>query len=465
MDGQKIFENQRNFFRSTARLLSVSDRLKTLRKIDRWIIANEAAIMDALYADFRKPAPETLLSEIKLVRDEIRTARQGLRTWARPSTQPSPLPFFGTRSQIIRQPKGPALIIGAWNYPFTLTLGPCISALAAGCTVVIKPSEKAPATSRLIAEMMQELFDSEYLVVVEGGISTAQVLLQQPWGHIFFTGSKQVGKVVMAAAAQQLSSVTLELGGENPVIIHKSAHLKDAARQLIWGKFFNAGQTCIAPNHLFVDRLVYDRFQQVLKATLSDMYGNPSSTASSDLACMVDGEHFSRMQLLIQQARKEGAKILVEGLQDADRFYLGPTLIADVPVEHPLVQEEVFGPVLSLIPYDNPAFVWEQIDRQDPALALYIFARDRSFIQQTIDRTTAGTTAVNTVNIQFAQPNLPFGGVGKSGTGKAHGRYGYMLFTHPRALIRKGPLGVMNLIFPPYTRFKRKLIRLVYRWL
>lgn len=465
MNAQKIFENQLLYFQSVARLHTVSDRLKTLRKIDQWIVAHEAAIIEALKADFQKPLSETLLSEIKLVRDEIKTARKGLRQWARPVMQPSPLTFFGTRSTIVRQPKGPSLVIGAWNYPFTLSLGPCISAIAAGCTVVVKPSEKAPATSRLIKSMTEELFDPAYIAAVEGGIPETQSLLEQPWGHVFFTGSKRVGKIVMAAAAQHLSSVTLELGGENPVLIHRSANLKDAARQIVWGKFLNAGQTCIAPNHLFVDRAIYDRFQPLLQEAVADLYQREIAHPLTDQACLIDEDHYERMQDLLQQATQAGATFLVQGQSIPEERYLGPTILKDVPADSPVVQQEVFGPILSLLPYDNVQEVYQQIDRQDPALALYIFAREQRFIKDTIDRTTAGTTVVNTVNLQFAQPHLPFGGVGSSGMGKAHGRYGYEVFTHPRAVIKKGQLGVTNLIFPPFTPLKQKIIRFVYRWL
>lgn len=443
--------------------MSVAERLANLRKIERWIASHEALIIAALTEDFRKPAPETLLSEVKLVRDEIKTAQQGLRSWARPQTVAAPLTFFGTRSQVVREPKGPALIIGAWNYPFTLSVGPCISAIAAGCTVVIKPSEKAPATSKLIADMMADLFDPAYVTVVQGGVTETQQLLDLPWGHIFFTGSKRVGALVMAAAAKHLTPVTLELGGENPVLIHRSAALKDAARQLVWGKFFNGGQTCIAPNHLFVDRAIYAPFQAALIEALKELHA--AEPDALPMACMIDRAHYDRMLQLIAQAESAGANILVRGEQQPADAYIGPTIITDIGTDHPLVQEEVFGPILSLLPYDDPTTVWAQIDRQDAALALYIFARDRRFIADTIAHTTAGTTVVNAVNIQFAQPNLPFGGVGKSGHGKAHGEYGFAAFSHERTIIRRGPFSVTNLIFPPYTPAKQRLIRWVYRWL
>lgn len=269
----------------------------------------------------------------------------------------------------------------------------------------------------------------------------------------------------MAAAAQHLSSVTLELGGENPVLIHRSANLKDAARQIVWGKFLNAGQTCIAPNHLFVDRAIYDRFQPLLQEAVADLYQREIAHPLTDQACLIDEDHYERMQDLLQQATQAGATFLVQGQSIPEERYLGPTILKDVPADSPVVQQEVFGPILSLLPYDNVQEVYQQIDRQDPALALYIFAREQRFIKDTIDRTTAGTTVVNTVNLQFAQPHLPFGGVGSSGMGKAHGRYGYEVFTHPRAVIKKGQLGVTNLIFPPFTPLKQKIIRFVYRWL
>lgn len=464
MDAKKIFTAHSDFFQSHARLLSVSERKKSLRKIDRWIVSHEGAIIESLRQDFRKPEPETLLSEIKMVRDELSLIRQSLASWARPKTTPNPLTLIGSRSQVYWQPKGPALIIGAWNYPFTLTIGPLLGAIAAGCTAVVKPSELAPATSQLVADLVADCFDPNYITVVQGGIPETQALLEQPWGHIFFTGSKRVGRIVMEAAAQNLSSVTLELGGENPVLIDKSANLSAAAAQLVWGKFFNAGQTCIAPNHLFIDRAVYDDFLEALQTALTELYAREKNQPGTDVACLIGASHYQRMQQLLSDAEAQGAQVVVKGQQQSNANYFGPTIVKEVPLNSPLVQEEVFGPILSCIPYDDIQTVYDHIDSQDAALALYVFARNRRFIDQVIAHTTAGTTVVNTVNIQFANPHLPFGGVGKSGVGKGHGWYSYAAFSHPRAVVRQGPLALNRWIFPPYTPAKERVVRWLYRW-
>lgn len=463
MDGQKIFEDQQHFFYRSSRHFSVKERLKWLQTIDQWIVQHEAAIIDALAADFNKPPAETRLSEIKLVRDEIRLIRQSLPTWTRPQRVPTPLSLLGTSTQIVRQPKGPALIIGAWNYPFTLTIGPLLSAIAAGCTAVVKPSEMAPATSRLVAQLTGTCFDPSHITTVEGGIPETQDLLEQPWRHIFFTGSRKVGKIVMAAAAKHLSGITLELGGENPVIIHRSANIKHTAEQLVWGKFFNGGQTCIAPNHLFVDSAVYDDMKRALQDAVKRLY---QEQTRAHMACLINEAHYHRMETRIEEAINEGARWLVSGDKDPATHFMGPSILTDVPLHSRLIQEEIFGPVLSLIPYDDVDDILPAIDRQEPALALYVFGRHRAFIQKIINSTTAGTTVVNSVNIQFANPHAPFGGVGGSGMGKGHGRYGFEAFTHPRTVVRQSRwVAPVKFIFPPYTKSKQRLIRWMIKWL
>jgi aldehyde dehydrogenase (NAD+) len=359
--------------------------------------------------------------------------------------------MLGTKARIIPEPKGTALIIAPWNYPVGLSLGPLVSALAAGCAVVLKPSELAPASAAVIADIVGEALPEDLVRVVQGGVEVSTQLLEQPFDHIFFTGSPRVGKIVMAAAAKHLASVTLELGGKSPVIVGPGADLKKAAKMIAWGKFANAGQTCIAPDHVFVAKQIEAPFLAELKAAIAKMYGKTEEAqhASRDLARIINPDHFARLTEMIAEAEAEGARPLTGGASKPESRYIAPTVMMGTDPSMKLEQEEIFGPVLPVIPFTDPDEVLARIEAGPKPLALYIFERDRSLIDRLRRASTSGAVGINIALAHYLHPNLPFGGIGNSGLGAAHGHYGFLAFSHERAVLenRFAPLGML---MPPY---------------
>jgi aldehyde dehydrogenase (NAD+) len=374
-----------------------------------------------------------------------------------------------TSAWIEYQPRGRSLIIAPWNFPLNLCFGPLVSALAAGNTVILKPSEMTPAVSVVMAEIIAATFPPDEVALFEGSLPTSQVLLDLPFDHIFFTGSPAVGKVVMAAAAKNLTSVTLELGGKSPVILDETADLRLAAEALMWGKFTNCGQTCVAPDHVFVHESVKDGFVAECRKVLAERYGaTPAEQRKSPhFTRVINQRHTQRVAALLQEAQAKGANLLTGGEVDIASCYVAPTLIDQVPLDASIMSEEIFGPVLPLIPYRDVDAVVRQINAGHKPLALYIWSRNSERTRQILQKTSSGGVAINHCVLHYAHGNLPFGGVNNSGIGNAHGHFGFKAFSHERALLKSGPIMMAKMFFPPYTDTKKKLIRLTVdslRW-
>lgn len=423
---------------------TAAERIGKLRRLERALFARRDEIRAALWNDYRKPAAEVDLSEIYPVVGEIRHARRRLKRWMAPHRVGAPLALLGSRSRIVYQPKGVVLIISPWNFPFNLSLGPLVSAVAAGNCVILKPSEMTPNASACMKRILGEVFEENEVAVIEGDAGVSEALLRKKFDHIFFTGSPRVGRIVMKMAAEHLTSVTLELGGKSPVIVDRSANLDEAAKKIAWGKFFNSGQICIAPDYLLVDERIRAPFMEKLRAAV-DAMGNGSR------GVLVNEQHAARLRGLVGQPG-----------QDRD---MPPTIVEDVTPESPVMQQEIFGPILPMLTYRSIDDALGIIDAREHPLVLYVFSRSKQFVRDIIDRTRAGGTVVNDTLIHFYQLNLPFGGVGESGVGKSHGWFGFEAFSNARGVLEQPtPLSTIQLLYPPYTRFKQKLIDLTLRY-
>lgn len=441
------------------------ERAAKLRRLAAEIEARRGAVEAALLADFRKPPAETELSELHLVLTEIRHAARHVGRWMRPRRVGTPALLAGTRSTVRPEPRGVALVLSPWNYPFNLALAPVVGAVAAGCCVVLRPSEKTPRTAAVIAEIVAASFPPEEVAVVRGGVPVAEVLLELPWDHVFFTGSARVGRRVMAAAAEHLASVTLELGGRSPAVVDRTADVARAARRIAWGRFLNAGQSCVAPNHVLVHAERERDLLDALAEAVREMYGATEAErrASPDLARIVDDAAWARLDGMIRDAVAAGARVEVGGETEAETRYVAPTVLSGVADGSPAMREEVFGPVLPVLAYRTEEEARARIRAQPRPLALYLFSEDRAWTERMIAGTSAGGTCVNDVALQFGNPELPFGGVGESGTGSYHGEHGFLAFSHLRAVVVQR-WGLSDLLHPPFERTARRwLSRLMRR--
>jgi len=452
---QQAFDAQRD----TAlrlRQSTVAERKAKIMKLRDAVLANQEAIVQAGWADFRKPAAEVDLTEVLPVVAEANDALRNLKSWMKPKgVWPSRM-MVGTKGYMQYEPKGRCLIISPWNYPVNLSLGPLVSAIAAGNTAIIKPSEMTPNAAAVISKIVREVFDPSEVTVIEGDAPVAQALLELPFDHLFFTGSPAIGKVVMAAAAKHLTSVTLELGGKSPTIVDETADIELAAKNILWAKFTNNGQTCIAPDHIFVHERVREAFVAACASKLKEVYGeNPQR--SDSLARVVNSRHTGRIGSLLQDAVARGAKVLAGGQTDLNDSYIAPTLLGDIPNDALIMQEEIFGPLLPVITFSRLDEVIARINAEPKPLALYMWSRNEANIQQVMQQTTSGGACINHCVVQFLHGNLPFGGVNNSGIGSAHGHHGFKAFSHERAVVRTRIM-LARMFFPPYTPLTRKLI-------
>ncbi|MEM9558500.1 MAG: aldehyde dehydrogenase family protein [Acidobacteriota bacterium] len=446
---------------------SAVDRVRKIRRIQRWVESHQAEILEAGRADFGKPPTEVELTEIWPVLQEAKHAAAHLADWMEPRRVRPSLALAATRSWVVPEARGMALIISPWNYPLNLTLCPLISALAAGCCVVLKPSEMTPAHSALLRRLVEELFEPDEVALFEGDAEVAQALLEKPFDHVFFTGSSSIGKRVMAAAAEHLASVTLELGGKSPVIVDESAQLGDAVAKIAWGKWANSGQTCIAPDYVLVPRARHDDFVARLVRKVERFYGSSPAQRrqSPDLARIVNHRHFERLRALYDKTVALGARTAIGGDFDAEQRYVAPTVLTEVDPASPAMQQEIFGPILPIVPYDSLDEVVELVRSREKPLALYIFSTDKAVVRRLLADTSAGGSCVNDVALHFLHPRLPFGGVNHSGHGASHGEAGFREFSHHRAVLRHHRLSALKLMAPPYKRLARLLAKLTVRWL
>ncbi len=375
----------------------------------------------------------------------------------------TPLALLGSSSWVRYEPKGVCLIISPWNFPINLTFGPLVSAIAAGNTVILKPSELTPNAAAVMKKIVSAVFPENEVALVEGEVEVAQELLKLPFNHIFFTGSPKVGKLVMQAAAQHLASVTLELGGKSPTIVDETANLKAAARKIAWGKFLNAGQVCISPDYLLVQESVKARFLELLQEQIQAMFTS-SPSESDSYARIVNARHYQRLLSYLEEAREKGSSVISTEEADKGENYIPPTLVTDPPEDSTLMEEEIFGPILPVKSFQDLPEVIAYLNQKEKPLALYIYSKSKKSVNQIISNTRAGATCINNNVLHYANHNLPFGGSNNSGLGKSHGFYGFKAFSNERAVLKQHTPGAMELLFPPYTQLKKRIAKLTLKW-
>jgi aldehyde dehydrogenase (NAD+) len=442
IDIETLLPEQRRFF-ATGQTRDLQFRLTQLSKLQTAIIANQDQIVAAVQADLGR-APFEAYFEIAVLKD-IQLAIKQLKNWTKPRKMPAVIEVFPAKAWIEPQPLGVALIIGAWNYPFDLIISPLVGAIAAGNCAILKPSEHSPHTATVIADLIRSIFDPSYVAVIIGDAQVGQRLLQSKFDHIFFTGSTNVGKMVMAAAAQYLTSVTLEMGGKSPCIVDRSARLDIAAKRIAWGKFINAGQTCLAPDYLLVDRRIKSEFMACLITAIQELYGEDPAK-NPDFGRIVNQQQFDRLTSLLTSG-----KVVLGGQSNAPERYLAPTVLDEVGWDDLVMAEEIFGPILPVLTYDQlDEVIREIVDRPKP-LALYIFAQDESVQSQILAATSSGSVCINDTVMQWTIPNLPFGGVGDSGIGSYHGKASFDTFSHYRGVLKRSMFLDLKWRYAPYT--------------
>lgn len=437
---------------------NINFRKEILIKLLNTVIIHENEIIQALHDDFKKPAFESVLTETSQVVLELKHVIKNMKKWAKPRRVFPSLLNFPSKDYIYKEPYGKVLIIAPWNYPFQLALYPLISAVAAGNQVVVKPSELTPKTSEIIVKIIHKVFDKNHVEVVEGGIEVSQKLLSERWDYIFFTGSVAVGKIVAKAAAKNLTPVTLELGGKNPCIIDETANLKLAAKRIVWGKFVNAGQTCIAPDYILIQKNMKKHFVNFLKEEITKAYGeNPEE--SPDFARIINAKNWQRLVDLI-----EPEKVVFGGESNPKDNYISPTLVEETSLDSPIMQEEIFGPILPILTYKKESEIAAVISRFEKPLALYVFSENPGFQKRIIQNYSFGGGCVNDTIIHFANKRLPFGGVGHSGIGAYHGNLSFDTFSHQKSIVKKANWLDLPLRYAPYQD-KLATIRKILKWL
>jgi aldehyde dehydrogenase (NAD+) len=459
---KRIFELQLAN-RQPMRDTSATQRIGRLRKLQNAILANRTELETALHSDLKKPVLETGLTEIYQVTTEIKHACDHLHDWLKPKRVPNPAVFLGSQAEIRYEPKGVALIISPWNYPFQLAMSPLVSSIAAGNCTIVKPSEMSSHTSAFIKNLIAQTFPEEEVAVIEGDHTVSTALLELPFHHIFFTGSPAVGKIVMQAAAKHLASVTLELGGKSPVIVDDSCDLGEAARKIAWGKFLNAGQTCVAPDYLLISENRRADFVEKVKAEITKFYGNAAE--SPDYCKIINSKHHTRITGLIQDAIANGAHLEAGNPDQKQNGFLAPTILTNVPPDSAIMQEEIFGPVLPVLTYKDTEEAIQIVNSRQKPLALYIFSRDDALIERILQRTSSGGVCINEVAVQFGNVELPFGGANHSGTGNSHGFFGFKAFSHERAVLKQPRFGAITFFYPPYTKWMKKLLDWTIKYL
>ncbi|WP_296622517.1 aldehyde dehydrogenase family protein [Marivirga sp.] len=459
---QKIFDAQKDNYLQVGST-TASQRRAKLKKLHQTIEDYRPQIKEAMYQDYRKHPSEVDLTEVYPITSEIKHARRKLGNWMGKHSVSTPIALLGSSSHVRYEPKGMVLIISPWNFPFNLTFGPLVSAIAAGNSVIIKPSEMTPHSSALMVKLLAEVFDQNEVAVIEGGKDTSTELLALKFNHIFFTGSPNVGKIVMAAAAKHLTSVTLELGGKSPTIVDKTADLKMAARRVAWGKYLNNGQVCIAPDYVYVHESKKAEFVEEVNKAIANFYTETASDESS-YSRIVNQKHFDRIKSYVDDAVDKGAKVESGGKFDSSQNYISPTVMTDVSNESKLMTNEIFGPIMPIFTFKDLDEAIDQINSREKPLALYIFSKSNKKINYILKNTRAGGGCINHTSVQFFNTNLPFGGSNNSGIGKGHGYAGFKSFSNARGILRQHIPNAVELLLPPYTKFTQKLIDLTIKW-
>ncbi len=446
----EITSTQKSFFKS-GKTLDVSFRVQQLKKLKEAIVSREDAIHEALYKDLKKSTPEAYITETGLVVKEIEEAIAKTHKWAKPRKVKTPLFFAPGASKIHPEPYGTVLIIAPWNYPFQLMFSPLVGAICAGNTVVCKPSECAPHTGAIIKEIIESIYPPEYIAVVEGGIPESTALLKERWDYIFFTGSTHVGRIVYQAAAKHLTPVTLELGGKSPCIVDSNIHLENTARRIVWGKFMNVGQTCIAPDYLLVKKDIKDALLEKIQEKITQFYtDNPQE--SEDYGRIINERNFDRLVSLIDQK-----KVIFGGKTDRGDKYISPTIMDGVTRDDDIMQQEIFGPLIPVIEYDSIDEAIDFVNAGEKPLALYIFTKDTSLSDRVLKECPSGGGCVNDTVVHIGNPNLPFGGVGESGIGAYHSEASFDTFSHNKSVLHKSPSIDLDVRYAPWGKNYSKL--------
>ncbi|MCG1426860.1 aldehyde dehydrogenase [Staphylococcus epidermidis] len=451
------FNNSKAFF-NTHKTKNLKFRKQQLKLLSKNIKNHENELLDALYKDLGKSKVEAYATEIGMLLKSIKLMRKELKNWSKTKQTDTPLYLFPTKSYIKKEPYGTVLIIGPFNYPVQLVFEPLIGAIAAGNTAIVKPSELTPHVAIVIKDIIEDTFDEAYVSVVEGGIEETQTLLSLPFDYMFFTGSEKVGKIVYEAAARKLIPVTLELGGKSPVIVDDTANIKVASERISFGKFTNAGQTCVAPDYILVQRKVKNDLIKALKKTITEFYGE-NIEKSPDFGRIVNQKHFNRLNDLIQIHKDN---VVFGGNSSKEDLYIEPTLLDNITNDNKIMKEEIFGPILPIITYDNFDEVLEIIQSKSKPLSLYLFSEDENMTHRVVEELSFGGGAINDTLMHLANPNLPFGGVGSSGIGQYHGKYSFDTFSHMKSYTFKSTRLESSLFFPPY-KGKFKYIKTLFK--
>lgn len=451
-------DKQRKYFMK-GNTLTFEFRVAQLKKLRKTISEYEEALKIALYKDLGKNDLESYTCEIGFILSSISHTIKHLKKWMKPEKKKTPISLFFSKSTVIKEPYGSVYIIGPYNYPFQLLIEPLIGAIAAGNCAVLSPSELTPSVLEVIKKMIKATFEPEYVSCIDGGIENNTMLLNAGFDYIFFTGSVNVGKIIMEAASRNLIPVTLELGGKSPVIVDKNIDLKVTCERILWGKLMNAGQTCVAPDYVFVHNQIKEDFLNEMKSTLHRLYGE-NIEANPDYGKIVNDRHVKRLKNILD---KDKVYTFIGGTVDEKRRYVEPTILCPDHFEVASMQEELFGPILPIFGYDHVSEALSYIRENPKPLALYIFSNDKQIIEQVITKTSSGGVSINDTISHIINPNLPFGGVGTSGMGVYHGKYSFETFSHHRSILKKSTKVRMTFIYPPFTKEKLKKIKKVLK--
>ena len=454
-DLEGIVDTQRSFFDS-GETKGLAFRLTQLRKLKQILENNEKRIYNALHQDLGKPPMESYTGELGVLIVEINHALKYLNSWMRPRRTSTPITLFPSKSRIYHDPRGIVLIMGPWNYPFQLLLSPLVGAIAAGNCAVLKPSELTPASSSLMAEMVEKTFPPDYIAVIEGGREAGEALLNQKFDYIFFTGGEKVGKIVAAAAAKNLTPATLELGGKSPCLVDQDASIDTSARRIVWGKFFNAGQTCIAPDYLLVQESIKKELLERMIHHVKHFFGS-SPIESPDYARIINSSHFDRLTALLK-----AGTIVTGGQSNRDQRYLAPTILDHISMEDEIMKEEIFGPILPVLAYRSLEEAIVILKQRPNPLSFYLFTKNHSVKKRILKEVPFGGGCINNTLVHFTNPELPFGGIGSSGMGDYHGQYSFDTFSHRKSVVSTSLWIDLNLRYQPYLD-KLKLIKKVMR--
>ena len=452
---QLIFDTQQRFF-ATGETLNTEYRIKILKKLRFLIISHEQDIVDALWKDFHKPEFEVIATESRFVIKELNNAIRNLKKWSGRKRVYTPVVHFISHSFIIPQPYGQVLVLSPWNFPFQLAFMPLVGAIAAGNCVILKVSSQVPNVAAVIDKILSNL-PKEFVAIVKGDHTANDFLLDQKFDYIFFTGSPRVGQHVMQKAAVNLIPVSLELGGKNPCVVAADARLDYAAKRIAWGKLINCGQTCVSPDYLLIDKKVKDQFLELISNEIRLFY-NDNPEKSNDFARVISSENVHRLKGLMKDGH-----IVTGGTTDEENRYVAPTIIKDVKPGDPIMKEEIFGPVLPVIDFENFDEVYGIIEQNPKPLSTYLFTRDKKLVREFLKRTRSGNAAVNETVMQIASPYLPYGGVGRSGIGRYHGKKSFETFSNMRSVLVKSNLLDIWLRYPPYSKFKTRVVSFLMR--